>query len=112
MQKVEPIKILTIDEVPYAVDGLSEQVQALVAMFNDWSLDEAHQRNKLAKTQAAKQELSRQIIGAVRVEIDAKAAAEEVAKAEAVVPPLEEAVVTEDGPAEVPVANDEAEGDA
>ena len=86
MPKVEDVKVLNIDGVPYAVDGMSEQVQQLVSVYNEWNQDEADCRNRLMQLQAAKNDLSRQIILQVRNE---KAEAER-AEAEAGAEPAAE----------------------
>lgn len=79
MPKVTDITVLNIDEKPYAVESLPEEVQALVGIFNEWSHKEADVRDELTRFQAAKETLSRQIIGKVREHL----AAEEQAKKDA-----------------------------
>ncbi len=77
MPKVTDITVLNIDETPYAVEALTEEVKALVDVYNDWNRKEADVRDELTRFQAAKETLSRQIIAKVREHI-----AEEEAKAE------------------------------
>lgn len=86
MPKVEDIKVLNIDGVPYAVDGMSDDVKNMVAIFNEWAQDEADARNRLTQIAAAKNDLSRQIILQVRKEKEEEeaAAAETEAPAEEV----------------------------
>jgi len=87
MPKVEDIKVLNIDGTPYAVDGMSNEVKAMVEIFNEWAQDEADARGRLMQISAAKNDLSRQIILQVRKEKeeaeagDAEAAAEEAVEA-------------------------------
>ena len=85
MAKVEDVKVLNIDDVPYAVDSMSDEVQQMVAIFNEWNQQEADVRNQLALVQAAKNDLSRRIILQVRKEKEeAEAEAGENVTAEAV----------------------------
>ena len=75
MPKVTDITVLNIDEVPYAVESLSDEVKALVEIYNDWNQKEAEVRDELTRFQAAKETLSRQIIGKVREQVAADAEA-------------------------------------
>lgn len=77
MPKVDELKIINIDEVPYAVDALSEVVQGQVALFNEWHQKEADAKGELMLVSAAKETLSRQIITSIRAEIEEAKAAEE-----------------------------------
>ena len=36
MPQVDELKIINIDEVPYAVDAMSKEIQGQVALFNEW----------------------------------------------------------------------------
>lgn len=93
MPKLEPIKVLTVDEVPMNVAELSETVKQLVAIFDDWNQQESDARSHLMMVSAAKDSLSRQIIQQIRSD---KAAAEQAAAAEIV-------AATEQAPANDPV---------
>lgn len=84
MAKVEDIKVLNIDDVPYAVDAMSDEVKAMVEVFNEWNQQEADARNALSMIMAAKNDLSRRIILQVREEKEAAEAPEEGAEAPAV----------------------------
>lgn len=82
--EVEPVKILTIDEKPFAVDAMSEEVQKVIGVFDRWNLIEAdkqHQVNVLADEismiRAAKETVSRQILDMIKEE---QKAAETVAE--------------------------------
>jgi hypothetical protein len=82
MPQVKDIEVINIDEQTYAVSAMSEQIQGMVAIFNEWNQKDADARDVVAMVQAAKNELSRQIIAAVRAEqeaADAEESAEEVA---------------------------------
>lgn len=81
MPKVEDIKVLNIDNVPYAVDQMSDQVKQLVEIYNDWNRTEADARNHLMMVTAAKNDLSRQIIQQVRTEKEEAEKASEAAEA-------------------------------
>lgn len=76
MPQVEDIKVLNIDNVPYAVDGMSDEVKAMVDVFNGWSRKEAEALDELTLVRAAKNDLSRQIILQVRKEKEEAEAAE------------------------------------
>lgn len=102
MPKVEDVKVLNIDGVPYAVDSMSDQVKALVEVYNEWNHDEAEARSRLMQLQAAKNDLSRQIIMQVRTEKAQEAEAAAAAEGEAA-PAVEAAAVnTTEAPAEAP----------
>ena len=79
MPKVTDITVLNIDDTPYAVESLSEEVQALVEIYNEWNRKEADVRDELTRFQAAKETLSRQIITKVREQISTSAAVDEAA---------------------------------
>lgn len=72
MPKVTDITVLNIDDKPYAVESLPDEVKALVEIYNDWNRKEAEVRDELVRFQAAKETLSRQIIGKVREHITAE----------------------------------------
>ncbi len=76
MPTVNDITVLNIDETPYAVESLSEEVQALVDVYNNWNRKESDARGELAILQAAKQTLSAQIVNKVREETAAAVEAE------------------------------------
>ena len=87
--KVEDVKVLNIDDVPYAVDAMSDEVRAMVDTFNDWNRREAGIVDDLALVRAAKNNLSMSIIQQVRKEKQeaeeaASAATEEVSTTETV----------------------------
>lgn len=81
MQKVTDISVLNIDGKPYAVESLSDEVRSLVAVYNDWNRKEAGVHDELTILQAAKETLSRQIIGKVREHVAEEEAAAKKAEA-------------------------------
>ena len=87
--KVEPITIINVDDVPYAVSDMSDDVKRLVEFYNEWRQEESDEKSKLLMVQAAQRDLSREIIATIRREKEAeeaaKAAEEQVAEDEAVV---------------------------
>ena len=83
MPQVEDIKVLNIDEVPYAVDSMSDEVKQLVTVYNEWNQDLANAQKDFAQIRAAVQSLSNQIITQVRNEKAQEAAKAEQAKADA-----------------------------
>ncbi len=82
MPKVADITVLNIDENPYEVKDLSEEVRSLVEIYNEWNQKEAEVRDELTRFQAAKETLSRQIITKVREDLAAQEAAANDAVAE------------------------------
>ncbi len=78
MPKVTDITVLNIDDKPYAVESLSDEIKALVDIYNDWNRKEADVHDELTRFQAAKETLSRQIITKVREHIAAKEAIADV----------------------------------
>lgn len=86
MQKVEPMKILTIDGVPHLVDQMSKNVQALVEMADGWRVKEAEARDTLQMTQAALRDIFREITAVIQRERDEAARKAQPAPAPAPVP--------------------------
>lgn len=68
MPKVEDIRILNIDGVPHAVEGMSDTVKRMVEIYNEWNQREAEVQSELMMVQSARNDLSRQIILQVRKE--------------------------------------------
>lgn len=65
---VEPLKVINIDEVPYAVADLSQEVQDRVEIYNSWRQDHATARLELVKLENAMNNISREIISLIRSE--------------------------------------------
>jgi len=87
MQKVTDISVLDVDGKPYAVDSLTDEIKALVEVYNDWNRKEAEVLDELTRFRAARETLSRQIIGKVRehlAEEEEKVKAAEMSKEEEV----------------------------
>jgi hypothetical protein len=107
MPEVQPIQVINIDNVPFAVDAMSETAQRLVAIYNEWNQKEADIRNELMIIQAAKETLSRQIIEQVRNEkAEAeKAEAEKTESAEAPIAPTTTEPVPVSEPVPIPEVN-------
>jgi hypothetical protein len=76
--KVEPLRIINIDDTPIAVDELSDEIKQRVDIYNVWRQDHADLRLDILKIENAMNNVSREIISLVRAE-----KAEEEAKAEA-----------------------------
>ena len=73
MEKIEPITIINVDEVPHAVSDMSENVKRLVSIYNDWRNDEDGAKSELLKNQAAMRDLSREIVMTMKQEMETKA---------------------------------------
>lgn len=120
MPKVDPVKVLNIDNVPYAVDAMSENVKSMVRVYDEWNQKLVDAQDEVAVRRAALNDLSRTIIVAVReeqeaakkaqVEAEAKAAAEAAAKAGTPAPVTPTAIQGTKSPAPVvapaPVASE------
>ena len=97
MPTVDPISVINVDDTPIAVEGCSDTVKQLVAVYNEWRQTEADDKNKLMMTQAGLRDVTREIVVTVRKEQEEEAAAAELPTEAA-----EEAVVVE---AEAPAAD-------
>lgn len=73
--KAEDIKVVNVKGVAYAVDAMSENVQRLVSILNEWRQEEVDVRSKLMLIQAAQRELSREIVTVIDTEQAAAAEA-------------------------------------
>lgn len=104
-KQVEEVKVLNIDDVPYAVDAMSDEVKSMVAVFNSWNQQDADVTDKLTMVRAAKNDLSRRIILQVRQEKEAKEAAETTddSKASAVPAEVQEGGVGDELTADDPI---------
>lgn len=97
MPTVQPIVTLNIDNNALNVADLSTKVQQLVTVYNEWNQKLADAQTNFALTQAALNDLSRQIIVQIKQDQDeaaAKAAAD-------VAPAANDAVVADVAPAAV-----------
>lgn len=85
MPTVEPISVINVDETPIAVEGCSDTVKQLVAVYNEWRQSEADAKNDLMLVQAGIRDVTREIVITVRKEQEeANAANEEAAEEVAV----------------------------
>ena len=74
-QKIEPVKVITIDEVQHKIEDMSKPVQQIVNIFNRWNDNEADAQyelnllaDKVTMIRAAKDTISRQILEKIREE--------------------------------------------
>jgi len=100
-KEVEAVKVLNIDDVPYAVDAMSDVVQEMVEVFNGWNQREADVSDDLMMVRAAKNDLSRRIILQVRKEQEEAEASVENSSGDGTVEP---AVAGEELRADDPIA--------
>lgn len=98
MPTVQPVTTLNIDNQSLQVADLSQQVQSLVGVYNEWNQKLADAQSVFAMTQAALNDLSRQIIVQIKTDADAAAKAANDAAAAA-----NTAVTTDASPASAPV---------
>ena len=71
-KKLEEIKVINVDNVPYDVTSCSTQVQALVEYYNEWRQKEFDLKREVVMIEAAQRELSREIIETIRREQEDK----------------------------------------
>jgi len=95
MKDFEPITIINVDEVPYAVSDMTDDVKRLVNFYNDWRQEEAQIKSDLLKVQAAMRDLSREIIQTIKNEKAAKDA--EQAAVQAAMKSTEDSAPANDG---------------
>ncbi len=69
--RVEETKVVTIDDQTLAVDTLPDNVQQLVAFYDDWKQREVDLRSELMAMQAAMRTMQQQIAQAVKASQDA-----------------------------------------
>lgn len=81
--KVEPITIVNVDQVPYAVNDMSDEVKRLVEFYNDWRQKEADLKGELLMVQAAERDLSREIVATIKQERDQHENGDQVTNVEA-----------------------------
>lgn len=81
MQPVEDLKIINVDDTPYAVEQLPEEIQQLVGIMNTWLHDEADAKSELLKVQAAIRDVSREIVIGIRKHVEAENAKKAEAEA-------------------------------
>ncbi len=75
MPTVQPVTTLNVDNTTYNVADLSQAVQTLVSVYNDWNQDLANAQSKYLMVQAALNDLQRQIITQLKADLDAAAKA-------------------------------------
>jgi hypothetical protein len=77
MPTVQAITTLNIDGKTLNVSDLSEKVQQFVLIYNEWNQKLADAQTTFALTQAALNDLSRQIITQIKTDQDAAEAADD-----------------------------------
>ena len=98
MPTIDPLTVINIDGVPHVVGQMSDEVQAVIAIYNEWRQREVDARNDLLLVQSALRDLGQNLVNRVREE---QAAAAEAAEA---APGPEVTSVTEETVEEAPVA--------
>ena len=76
MPTVDPLTVINIDGVPHVVGQMSDEVQAVIAIYNEWRQKEVDARNDLLLVQSALRDLGQNLVNRVREEQAAVAAAE------------------------------------
>lgn len=69
--KVDEIKVVKVDEVTYPVETLSDNAKTLVSLLNEWRDQEAAAQSSLAMVRAAIRDLTNELIGVIRSDVDA-----------------------------------------
>lgn len=81
MPTVKPVETLNIDNTSYNVADLSQAVQTLVSVYNDWNQKLANLQSDYLMAQAALNDLQRQIITQLKSDLDAAEKAKQDAAA-------------------------------
>jgi hypothetical protein len=69
--EVEEIKVVKVDDVNYQVENLSDNAKTLVSLLNDWRNQEADAQSSLALVRAAIRDLTNELIGVIRSDVEA-----------------------------------------
>lgn len=83
MPTIDPLTVINIDGAPHVVAQMSDEVQAVVEIYNEWRQREVDARNDLLLVQSALRDLGQNLVNRVREEQAAAAEAAAVAAAEA-----------------------------
>lgn len=75
MPTVDPLSVINIDGVPHVVAQMSDEVQAVIAIYNEWRQREVDARNDLLLVQSALRDLGQNLVNRVREEQAAAAEA-------------------------------------
>jgi hypothetical protein len=81
MPTIDPLTVINIDGVPHVVGQMSDEVQAVIAIYNEWRQREVDARNDLLLVQSALRDLGQNLVNRVREEQAAAAEAAEAAEA-------------------------------
>lgn len=80
-QEIQPITTITLEDKPYEVADMSDEIKRAVAIFNRWNEKEVDAQyelellsDNLTMIRAAKENLSQQIFNMMKKESDEKAA--------------------------------------
>ena len=92
MPTIDPLTVINIDGVPHVVGQMSDEVQAVIAIYNEWRQREVDARNDLLLVQSALRDLGQNLVNRVREEQAATAAAAEEAAPAPEVTSVEETV--------------------
>jgi hypothetical protein len=83
-QEVQPITTITLEDKPYEVDDMSDEIKRVVDVFNRWNEKEVDAQyeiellsDNLTMIRSAKENLSRQIFDLMKKELDEKKKEEE-----------------------------------
>lgn len=76
MPTVDPLSVINIDGVPHVVAQMSDEVQAVIAIYNEWRQREVDARNDLLLVQSALRDLGQNLVNRVREEQAAAAEAD------------------------------------
>lgn len=74
MAQIQKTLTLTVDEQVFAVDQMSQSIQQLIVMFDDWRQKELDAQSDLLLTRAGLRDLQREIYSTIMAEREAAAA--------------------------------------
>lgn len=85
MAKLQEIKVINVDEIPYAVDQLSAEIQASVELYNTWRQETEDMRVQFVKGEMALKTLGQDILTLIRTEQEKAAEAQAAASTDPIV---------------------------
>jgi hypothetical protein len=66
MPKIQVTENVTIDDKTFQLNELSAEVQAMIAVFDEWRQDEADLTTSILKTRGALRDLQNQLVEQIR----------------------------------------------
>lgn len=106
MPTVQPVTTLNIDDKTLQVADLSQRVQNLVGVYNEWNQKLADAQSQFSLVQAGLNDLSRQIILQIKQDEEEAAKAAAPAEVEGIAPTADGTTTTTASPVVTPTAKE------